>query len=77
MRYRERVCTSFVELDHTAQECGWYGWSEGAAPDAYMTYRCSCGDHWTFFTNNDAIQADLDDPEFFARRCAFMRTCVE
>jgi hypothetical protein len=64
------MCQSLMELDHVAQEHGWFGYSEGPGPEHFLIYTCGCPDGHTTFISNTA-----DDPEYYEHRCAFIRTC--
>jgi hypothetical protein len=60
-----------MDLDATAQECGWYGWSEGPGDEDFVVYKCGCiEDHlYTYVANN------ATDPDYYAIRCAYIREC--
>jgi hypothetical protein len=59
-----------MELDSVAQECGWFGYSEGPGQGSFLIYRCAHPDHLTAYIANDA-----DDPEYYEIQCARIRQC--
>lgn len=59
-----------MDVDHVAQACGWYGWSQGSAHEPYLVYKCGCGDHTTY------VSCDALDPDYYELRCSFIRRCV-
>jgi hypothetical protein len=65
------MCQSAQDVDAEAQRCGWWGWQEGSRPEDMLVYHCGCDfGHMTYI----ALQAD--DPEYYRRRCDFIRSCT-
>ncbi|MGH9089999.1 MAG: hypothetical protein ACRDZR_01245 [Acidimicrobiales bacterium] len=64
------MCRNLMDLDSVAQECGWYGWTEGQRDGDMLIYKCGCDDGHTIY-----IAANADDPEYYERRCEFIRQC--
>jgi hypothetical protein len=59
-----------MDLDSVAQECGWYGYSEGPKQGSFLIYMCRCPEGHTTYVANGA-----DDPEYYERRCEYIRSC--
>lgn len=63
------MCETLMEVDHTATDYGWWGWSEGPRHGDHLIYNCGCGGHMTI------VAHDADDPEYYEKRCEFIRQC--
>lgn len=65
------MCQSLMELDHTATDHGWYGWSQGAQRNDYLVYRCGCdGNHLTTY-----VAGVAQAPDYYEKRCEYIRKC--
>ena len=65
------VCSSFIEFDTAACDCGWFGWGQGKDP--YCVYVCdldACGKHSIYVSSAAGY-----DPDYYARRCDYVRQC--
>lgn len=64
------MCADLMDLDHVAQSCGWYGWSEGPAADDMVIYKCGCDEeHVTY------VARTADDVDYYEERANFIRRC--
>jgi hypothetical protein len=64
------MCANLMDLDHVAQQNGWYGWSEGAHDGDMVVYRCGCPNEHTLY-----VAPAADDVEYYEQRAAFVRSC--